>query len=85
MGFEDEPRLISIDGLMRALFEHARQIEFILRAVIYRSLADGTPAGSPATAPAGVLDALANEAEAGREPSAALLDSIDDLDFSEEM
>lgn len=85
MGFEDEPRLISIDGLMRALFEHARQIEFILRAVIDRSLEGGAPAGSPATAPAGVLDALANEAEAGREPSAALLDSIDDLDFSEEI
>ena len=85
MGFEDEPRLISIDGLMRALFEHARQIEFILRAVIDRSLEEGAPAASPPTAPAGVLDALAFEAEAGREPSAALLDSIDDLDFSEEI
>ncbi|HEV2951806.1 MAG TPA: hypothetical protein VGZ51_06865, partial [Actinomycetota bacterium] len=85
MGFEDEPRLISIDGLMRALFEHARQIEFILRAVIDRSLEDGAPATSPPAAPAGVLDALANDAEAGREPSAALLDSIDDLDFSEEI
>jgi [protein-PII] uridylyltransferase len=85
MGFEDEPRLISIDGLMRALFEHARQIEFIFRAVIDRSLEEGAPAAPPPTTPAGVLDVLADEAEAGREPSAALLDSIDDLDVPEDV
>jgi [protein-PII] uridylyltransferase len=85
MGFEDEPRLISIDGLMRAVFEHARQIEFILRAVIDRSLEEGAPAASPPTTPARVLELLAVEAEAGREPSAALLDSIDDLDVSEQV
>jgi [protein-PII] uridylyltransferase len=85
MGFEDEPRLISIDGLMRALFEHARQIEFVLRAVIHRSHEEGAPAASPPTTPARVLELLADEAEEGREPSAALLDSIDDLDLSEEV
>jgi [protein-PII] uridylyltransferase len=85
MGFDDEPRLIAIDGLMRALFEHARQIEFILRAVIDRSLEEGDPPVSPPTTPAGVLEALADEAEAGREPSAALLDSIDDLALSDEV
>ena len=36
MGFEDEPRLIAIDGLMRALFEHARDVEFVFRAVTER-------------------------------------------------
>jgi [protein-PII] uridylyltransferase len=79
MGFEDEPRLISIDGLMRALFEHAREVEFVLRAVIERLLEEGAPAIAPPSSPAGVLEALAVEAEAGREPSAALLDAIDDL------
>jgi [protein-PII] uridylyltransferase len=85
MGFEDEPRLISIDGLMRSLFEHARQIEFVLRAVIDRSLEEGASTASPPTTPARVLELLADEAEEGREPSAALLDSIDDLDLPEEV
>jgi [protein-PII] uridylyltransferase len=85
MGFEDEPRLISIDGLMRALFEHARQIEFIFRAVIERSLEQGAPTAAPPASSVDVLEALAVEAEAGREPSAALLDSIDDLDISEDV
>jgi [protein-PII] uridylyltransferase len=79
MGFEDEPRLIAIDGLMRALFEHARDVEFVFRAVIERLLEAGAPPITPPTTPAGVLEALASEAEADREPSVALLDSIDDL------
>ena len=83
MGFTDEPRLIAIDGLMRALFEHARDVEFLFRAVIERLHEDGTAPIAPPTTPAGVLDALAAEAEAGREPSAALLDSIDDLELPE--
>jgi [protein-PII] uridylyltransferase len=81
MGFEDEPRLISIDGLMRAVFEHAREVEFALRGVIQRLLEEGPSEISPPTSPAEVLEALADQAEAGREPSAALLDSIDDLDL----
>ena len=85
MGFEDEPKLISIDGLMRALYEHARQVESILRAVVERLLGEGTPAAPPPTSPVEVLDTLANEAEAGREPSAALLDSIDELDIPAEV
>ena len=49
MGFEDEPRLIAIDGLMRATFEHARQIEFLLRAAILRFLEEGSKAVTPPT------------------------------------
>jgi [protein-PII] uridylyltransferase len=83
MGFEDEPGLISIDGLMRALFEHARQVEFLLRAVIDRTLQEGVTTGPAPTTPAGVLDVLADEAEADREPSAVLLDAIEDVDLPE--
>jgi [protein-PII] uridylyltransferase len=85
MGFEDEPKLISIDGLMRALYEHARQVEFILRAVVDRFLEEGTSAAPPPTSPVEVLETMVNEAEAGREPSAALLDSIEDLDIPGEV
>jgi [protein-PII] uridylyltransferase len=85
MGFEDEPRLIAIDGLMRATFEHARQIEFLLRAVILRFLEEGSEAVTPPTTPADVLRALRAEADAGREPSAALLDVIEDADLPPEV
>ena len=85
MGFEDEPKLISIDGLMRALYEHARQVEFILRAVIDRLVEEGASAAPLPTSPVEVLEAMTNEAEAGREPSAALLDSIEDLDIPAEV
>ncbi len=85
MGFEDEPRLIAIDGLMRALFEHARDVEFVLRAVIERLREAGASPITPPTTPAGVLEALAAEAEADREPPAALLDSIDDLEIRDEV
>jgi [protein-PII] uridylyltransferase len=85
MGFEDEPRLISTDGLMRALFQHARQVEFLLHAVIARFL-DGTARPvEPPTSPAAVLEALAEDAEAGRDPSAALLDSIDEAGITDEV
>ena len=85
MGFEDEPRLVAIDGLMRALFEHARQVEFLLAAVIRRSLEPGTPAVEPPADAAAVLEALASEAEAGREPPATLLDAIDEVELPDQI
>jgi [protein-PII] uridylyltransferase len=85
MGFEDEPRLIAIDGLMRATFEHARQIEFLLRAVVLRFLEHATGPAAPPDGPAGVLRAFRADADAGREPSAALLDAIEDADVPVEI
>lgn len=85
MGFEDEPRLVAIDGLMRALFEHARQVEFLLAAVIGRFRDPASSPVEPPSSPAGVLDALAEHAEAGREPPAALLDAIDAADLPDEV
>jgi len=38
MGFADEPRLTAVDGLMRSLFEHARQVEHVVGAVFDRLL-----------------------------------------------
>jgi [protein-PII] uridylyltransferase len=34
MGFQDEPRLIAVDGLMRAVFEHARAVDALTDDVI---------------------------------------------------
>src|SRR5205823_8873429 len=39
LGFEDEPNLPAVDGLMRATFEHARAIEHVLASVWGRALA----------------------------------------------
>ncbi|MGH2589856.1 MAG: [protein-PII] uridylyltransferase, partial [Actinomycetota bacterium] len=33
LGFSDEPGLQAVDGLMRAVFEHARQVEHVVRSV----------------------------------------------------
>jgi [protein-PII] uridylyltransferase len=78
MGFADEPRLPAIDGLMRAVFEHARQVEFLLAAVVGRSAGPSGDRPVPPVDPAAVLMALAAEAEAGQEPTADLVDGIDD-------
>jgi [protein-PII] uridylyltransferase len=78
MGFTDEPRLIAEDGLMRSVFEHARQVAFLSAAVHARALGVNGAAAVP-TEPldaAGVLDALATAAEADARPSPALLDAL---------
>jgi [protein-PII] uridylyltransferase len=85
MGFEDEPRLVAIDGLMRALFEHARQVEFLLAAVAGRALEPSTASAEPPADAAAVLESLAVEAEAGRDPSASLLDAIEAAELPEEV
>ena len=79
MGFEDEPRLLAIDGLMRALFEHARQVAFTLRTVTARVLEQGSSFAEVPTSLGGALGALADAAEADREPAPALLDAIEDV------
>ena len=81
MGFEDHPGLIAEDGLMRAVFEHGRQVTHVTRAVFARYLDAPDAGGGPAPASpqdaAGVLDALAEGVEAGAAPSPVLLDAIE--------
>ena len=80
LGFTDEPRLIAEDGLMRAVFEHARAIRWISENVLGRA---EESAAMPSEAPlpfGGVdeaLEALASVADGGSHPQAGLLDSIE--------
>jgi [protein-PII] uridylyltransferase len=69
MGFSDRPRLVATDGLMRVLFEHARDVEHAVAgalARLERGRAAATSAPVPATsapAPAGPVEVLAILAE----------------------
>ena len=81
MGFSDEPRLIAEDGLMRAVFEHARQVSRILEDVVARSEGEGPPTGVGAIeGPVGVLEALTVTADAAAPFTPKLLDAIEAAD-----
>ena len=76
-GFLDEPRSPAHDGLMRALFEHARDVEHAVGSALDRAAAgEGGFAADVAPGAAGPLTALAGIAELGQAPPAALLDAV---------
>ncbi|TMK14200.1 MAG: ACT domain-containing protein [Actinobacteria bacterium] len=80
MGFVDEPDLLATDGLMRSLFEHARNVEHVAGLAMARVMAGATGAGSvDAGDPAAILEALADVADQDQVPSAGLLDAIEDV------
>ncbi|HEX5951069.1 MAG TPA: HD domain-containing protein, partial [Actinomycetota bacterium] len=58
MGFADEPDLRAVDGLMRQVFEHARQVEHVHTSVFDRYLRGGSGARAVEPTPEGVLRAL---------------------------
>ncbi len=87
MGFADEPLLPAPDGLMRAVFEHARSVAYIRDQVFARI--DG-PARPASAAPAAfdvrsaedVLSSLLVIAESGSgDPPMALLDAVENADL----
>jgi [protein-PII] uridylyltransferase len=82
MGFVDEPRLLATDGLMRALFTHARDVEAAVRGAIARLLV--TPGGPvPALADADdALEALAGLAERGEVASVGVLEDVAALEIA---
>src|SRR5439155_16414064 len=80
MGFVDEPNLLATDGLMRSLFEHARNVEHVAGLAVTRAMAGAAGGGSTVVAdPAAILEALADAAERGDVPSVELLDAIEDV------
>ena len=73
MGYEDEPGLAAVDGLMRAVFEHARQLEHVSTAVFDRFLRGASEVPEMDPTPEGVLRAFGSiAAEGGVMPAAAL-------------
>jgi [protein-PII] uridylyltransferase len=87
MGFGDEPRLPAVDGLMRAVFEHARQVLWV-RDAVFRRLLEATdrPAEPSVGLDAeGLLAALAALAETDAAPSVALLEAASSVDPSVEV
>ncbi len=75
-GFTDHPGLVATDGLMRALFEHARSVEAAVGAALERRGAGDGPSPETPAGPTEVLEVLARAAEEGATPSPALLDAI---------
>jgi len=85
MGFVDEPGLLAPDGLLRTLFEHARQVEHVVGSALDRSTAISVAKASGAEAPAlesgsDVLSALAEAAERDAAPTASLLERIEQIE-----
>lgn len=87
MGFTDEPRLVAVDGLMRGLFTHARQVEHVVGSVFERFLGIDVAWTSerPPRSPEEVIETFASAAEGGRALSASALDRIDAVELPEEI
>jgi [protein-PII] uridylyltransferase len=88
MGFADEPGWIAVDGLMRAVFEHARQVRWIHDTVMTRAI-DGTssrpiPNVDPNQMDAEqVLAAFADLAESGEAATLELLEAAEGVTMPE--
>jgi len=79
LGFRDEPSLAAQDGLMRTLFEHARQVEHVAGLVFERFLREDVPPREPEIGPTleSVLNAFAGVAEGRLALTPTLLDRVE--------
>jgi len=85
MGFADEPDLRAVDGLMRQVFEHARQVEHVRASVLERYLRGEVAARQVEPTPQGALRALAEVAAEGGVPAPATLDAIEAAGIPDEV
>ena len=90
MGFQDEPRLMAADGLMRAIFEHARIVDGLTDDVIVgRRGPEGSRDAIELLDVGDALALVAGAAEMGRPLSPAELDdveaiaSVDEIEWNE--
>jgi [protein-PII] uridylyltransferase len=73
MGYADEPGLPAVDGLMRSVFEHGRQLEHVSASIFDRFLRGSSDLPAIDRTPEGVLRAFASVAgDRGVMPAAAL-------------
>lgn len=80
LGFSDEPGLPAVDALMRAVFEHARQVRHVTRAALDRYLRGTAAAREVEPTPEGVLRAFVEVAIDGVVMPAATLDRIAEIE-----
>ncbi len=85
MGFVDEPGLRAVDGLMRAVFEHARQVEHVVGSVFDRFLRGESDARDVEPTSEGVLRAFADVARERGVIATATLDRIETVELPEEV
>jgi [protein-PII] uridylyltransferase len=86
MGFQDEPRLMAADGLMRALFEHARAVDSLTEDVIVGGRRSGGRLEMVEVPDAGAAIVLiAGAAEDGRPLSPAELDAVESIASPDEL
>jgi [protein-PII] uridylyltransferase len=86
MGFSSEPRLPAVDGLMRTLFEHARQVAYLAQSAFDRAAQEEAPAPLPSPpTPTAALELLARAAGEGRPPTATELEALAAADLPDEI
>jgi len=85
LGFEEEPDLPAVDALMRFVFEHARQVEHVVRSVFDRYLRHPSEEPEFQPTPGGVLRAFVRLARDGGSPRASFLDRVADAPFAGEV
>jgi [protein-PII] uridylyltransferase len=77
MGFQDEPRLMASDGLMRAIFEHARAVDVLTEDAIIGRRRSGDAPGVELSDVREALALVATAAEQGRPLAPAELDAVE--------
>jgi [protein-PII] uridylyltransferase len=85
LGFEDEPRLMAVDGLMRAVFEHARAVDALTNDLI---MGHGRSEGSPRPTVKTIADAVtvvADAAAGDRVLTAPEVEAIEEADLGDDM
>ncbi len=85
MGFADEPGLRAVDALMRALFEHARQVEHVSSSVFDRYLRGESEPADFAETPEGVIGVFARTARQRGVLAPSVLDRIEAAEMPAEV
>jgi [protein-PII] uridylyltransferase len=88
IGFSDEPRLLAEDALMRALFEHARTVEYLTEEILIERRRPGRAVDRSSTLPAdvdAVLPLFVGPDGSSRSPMPAELDAAEALELPDEL